>query len=175
MEKNVFFRNSRFRSESIFVINVSLFTSVVCYCQNGLRRKDGKCSLCNEWRHSFINQRLNHLVLLDKCSCIRIMSLNTYNKNVDIIRHYCIISQIKIHGFWKRSALTNMKKDALKYMINRLWYDIFHITCHIIIYNYILYFKRAFKMYLQIELYFKEIECNDKNDHPYRCLKINYD
>jgi hypothetical protein len=24
-----------------------------------------------------------------------------------------------------------MKKDALKYMINRLWYVIFHITCHI--------------------------------------------
>jgi len=57
------------------------------------------------------------------------MSLNTYNKNVDI--NYCIISQITLHGFWKRSALTNMKKDALKYMIKRLWYGIFHITCHI--------------------------------------------
>jgi hypothetical protein len=42
---------------------------------------------------------------------IRSMSLNTYNKNVDIW-HYCIISQITLHGFWKRSALTNMKKDA---------------------------------------------------------------
>jgi hypothetical protein len=62
---------------------------------------------------------------------IRIMSLNTYNKNVDIIWHYCIISQIKLHGFWKRSAFTNMKKDILKYMINRLWYGIFHTTCHI--------------------------------------------
>ena len=31
------------------------------------------------------------------------MSLNTYNKNIDIIWHYCIISQIKLHGFWKRS------------------------------------------------------------------------
>ena len=81
-----------------------------------------------------MNQRLNHLVLLYKCNCIRIMSLNTCNKNVDMIWHYCqycIISQIKLHGFWKRSALTNMKKDALKYMINRLWYGIFHITCHI--------------------------------------------
>jgi hypothetical protein len=38
---------------------------------------------------------LNHLVLLYKeFNCIRIMSLNTYNKNVDIIWHYCIISQI---------------------------------------------------------------------------------
>jgi hypothetical protein len=75
---------------------------------------------------------LNHLVLLyKKCNCIRIMSLNIYNKNVDIIWHYYIISQIKQHGFWKRSALTNMRKDALNYMINRLWYGIFHITCHI--------------------------------------------
>ena len=44
---------------------------------------------------------------------------------VDFIWHFCIISQIKLHGFWKPSALTNMKKDALKYMINRLWYGIF--------------------------------------------------
>jgi hypothetical protein len=76
--------------------------------------------------------RMNQLVLLyEKCNSIRIMSINTYNRNVDIIWHYCIISQITLHGFWKRSALTNMKKDALKYMINRLWYGIFHITCHI--------------------------------------------
>jgi hypothetical protein len=46
-EKN-FFRNSNFPIRSVFVINVSLFTSVVCYCQNGLRRKHGKCSLCNK-------------------------------------------------------------------------------------------------------------------------------
>jgi hypothetical protein len=131
LEKKIF-RNSRFPVRSVFVINVSLFTSVVCYSQNGLRRKHGKFSLCNEWWHSFMIQRLNHLVLLyKKCYCIRIMSLNTYNKNVDIIWHYCILSQIKLHGFWKRSALTNMKKDAMKYMINRLWYGIFYITCHI--------------------------------------------
>jgi hypothetical protein len=46
-EKN-FFRNSNFPIRSVFVINVSLFTSVVCYCQNGLRRKHGKCLLCNK-------------------------------------------------------------------------------------------------------------------------------
>ena len=92
-----FFRISRSPVRSVFVINVSLFTSVVCYCQNGLRRKHGKCSLCNEWWHSFMHQRLNHLVLYKKCNCIRIMSLNTYNKHVDIIWHYCIISQIKLH------------------------------------------------------------------------------
>ena len=63
-----------------------MFTSVVWYCQTRLRRKHGKCSLCNDWWHSFMNQRLNHLVLLYKmCNCI-IMSLNTYNKNVDIYR-----------------------------------------------------------------------------------------
>ena len=118
LENIGFFRNSRFPVRSVFVINVSLFTSVVCYCQNRLRRKHGKCSLCNKWRHFFMNQRLNHLVLLyEKCNCIRII---TYNKNVDMIWHYCIISQLKLHSFLKRSALTNMKKDALKYMINRL-------------------------------------------------------
>ena len=35
--------------------------------------------------------RLNHLVLLYKFNCIRIMFLNTYNKNVDIIWNYCIM------------------------------------------------------------------------------------
>ena len=34
-------------------------------------------------------------------------------------------------SIWKRSALANIKEDALKYMINRLWYGIFHITYHI--------------------------------------------
>ena len=130
MEKKIF-RNSCFPVRSVFVINVSLFTSVVCYCQNGLRRKHGKCSLCNEWWHSFMNQRLNHLVLLyKKCNCISILSLNTYNKNVDIIWDYCIISLIKLHHFWKRSALTNMKRNALKYMINRfmIWHFSYHMS-----------------------------------------------
>jgi hypothetical protein len=49
------FRNSRFPIRSVLIINISLFTSVACYCQNGLRRKHGKCSLCNEWWHSFMN------------------------------------------------------------------------------------------------------------------------
>jgi hypothetical protein len=56
---------------------------------------DMTCCISNllQW-HSLMNQRLNHIVLLyKKCNCIRIMlSLNTYNKNVDIIWHYCIIS-----------------------------------------------------------------------------------
>jgi hypothetical protein len=59
-EKNNFFPNSRYPVLSVFVINVSLFTSVVCVCncQNGLRRKHGKCLLCNKGWHSFMNQRL---------------------------------------------------------------------------------------------------------------------
>ena len=57
------------------------------------------------------------------------MSLNTSNTNVYIIWHYCIMSQIKLHGFWKRSALTNMKKTH--WSIQRIWYGIFHIKCHI--------------------------------------------
>ena len=80
-KKNMF-RNSHFPVRSVFVFNVSLITSFVCYCPNGYRRKHGKCSLCNEWWHSFMNQRLNHLVLLYKGNCIRIMSLNTCIKNV---------------------------------------------------------------------------------------------
>jgi len=121
-----------FQSDQFLLLMYRCLLLSSAKCQNGLQRKHGKCSLCNEWWHSFMNQRLNHLVLLyKKCNCRRIMSLNTYNKNVDIIWHYCILSQIKPHGFWKRSALTNMTKDALKYMINRLWYGIFHITCHI--------------------------------------------
>jgi hypothetical protein len=61
----------------------------------------------------------------------RIMSLTTCNKNIDIILHYCIISHIISWFLKKRSALTNIRKDALKYMIHRLWYGIVHITCHI--------------------------------------------
>jgi len=62
-KQNVFFPNSRFPVRSVFVINVSLLTSVVCYYQNGLRRKHGKCSLIYKWWNSFMNQSLNHLVL----------------------------------------------------------------------------------------------------------------
>ena len=124
-----------FSSSEIHVFQSDQFSLLMYRCllpSSVTVKMHGKCLLCNEWWHSFMNQRLNHLVLLHKkCNCIRIMSLNTYNKKVDIIWHYCIISQIKLHGFCKWSALTYMKKDALKYMINRLWYGIFHITCHI--------------------------------------------
>ena len=73
-----------------------------------------------------MSQQLNHIMLLyGKCTCIRIMYLHTYTKNLDIIWQYCIISQIKLHCFWKRSAFANMRKDALKYMINKIWYYIF--------------------------------------------------
>jgi hypothetical protein len=68
----------------------------------------------------------------------KVVSSNPAYGEVYSIKHYLV--RIKIvsgvggflrvsSGFWKRSALTNMKKDALKYMINRLWYGIFHITC----------------------------------------------
>jgi hypothetical protein len=80
-----------------------------------------------------------------------------------IKRHYSIISQIKLHGFWKRSALINMKREALKYMICHFsyhrpyqpsthistrafgpwanmgvsgWYDMWYEKWHIIIYYY---------------------------------------
>ena len=110
-----FFRNSHFRSDHFSLLIIVLFTSVVCYCQHGLRRKHGKCSLCNEWWHSFMNQRLNHLGLLyKKCNCIRIMSQNTCNKNVDIIWHYYIISQITLHVFWKRSDQLNLATTILE-------------------------------------------------------------
>ena len=136
----VFFGKKKHFSFEIHVFRSDQFSLLMYRCllpssatvKMDYEKKHGKCSLWNKWWHSFMNQRLNYFALLyKKCSCIRIMSLNTYNKNVDIIWDYCIISQIKFHGFWKRSALTNMKKDALNYMINRLWYGIFYITCHI--------------------------------------------
>ena len=50
-----------------------LITSVVRYCQNGLRRKHGKSSLLQQMMTLLIED----LVLLyEKCNCIRIMSLN---------------------------------------------------------------------------------------------------
>ena len=86
-----FFEIHIFRSDQFSLLLYRSLTSVVCYCQNGLWRKHLKCSLCNEWWHSFMNQRLHHLVLLYTFNSIRIMFLNTYNKNVDIIWHYCIM------------------------------------------------------------------------------------
>ena len=86
-----FFQIHISRSDQFSLLLYRSLTSVVCYCQNGLWRKHWKCSLCNEWWHSFMNQRWNHLVLLYKFNSIRIMFLNTYNKNVDIIWHYCIM------------------------------------------------------------------------------------
>jgi len=35
LKKKYLHRNSRLPVRSVFVINVSLFTFVVCYCQNG--------------------------------------------------------------------------------------------------------------------------------------------
>jgi hypothetical protein len=55
------------------------------------------------------------------------MSLNTYNKNVDMIWHYCIISQIKLHGFWKRSKGSHDFRFIAKlviplnYRLHRRW------------------------------------------------------
>ena len=110
--KKMFSEIHVFRSDQFSFINVSLFTSVVCVLSKWITKKTWKMLIiCNKWWNSFMNQSLNHLVLYEKCNCIRIMSLN--HKHVDIIWHYWIISQITLHGFWKRSDLTNMKKDAL--------------------------------------------------------------
>jgi hypothetical protein len=109
-KKKNFFRNSRFLVRSVFVINVTLFTSVVCYCQNGLQRKDGKCSLCNEWWHSFMNQWFNHLVLLyKKCNCIRIMSLNTYNKKRRY--HMTLLHHIPNQATWFLKTISSHKYE----------------------------------------------------------------
>jgi hypothetical protein len=40
------------------------------------------------------------------------MFLNTYNKNVDIILHYCIISQIKLHWFLK--TISTQKYEEIR-------------------------------------------------------------
>ena len=44
---------SRFPLRSVFV--ACLFIFVVCYCQNGWRRKHGKLSLCNKWGHYWLH------------------------------------------------------------------------------------------------------------------------
>jgi hypothetical protein len=40
-----FLEKTIFPVRSVFVIILSLFTSVICYCQHGLRRKHGKCTI----------------------------------------------------------------------------------------------------------------------------------
>jgi hypothetical protein len=138
-----FFRNSRFPARSVFVINVSLFTSVVCYCQHGLRRKHGKCSLCNEWWHSFMNQRqrLNHLVLLRNCIKI-IENLNT-RFHAKFQPAFWIRYTLFKTWPWPILARANMGLDFVsgqygclfsrcrKYVINGLIHGHFHID-HII-------------------------------------------
>ena len=126
--------NSRFPVRSVFIFNVSLFTSVICYCHNGWRRKHGKCSLCNEWWHCWLhrsNKKQKHKKENWVQSEIN-QELLPFIHNISISHNINIASYPTLsYGFWKRSALTNVKKDALKYMMNRLWYGIFHITCHI--------------------------------------------
>jgi len=39
------------------------------------------------------------------------MSLNTYNKNVDIIWNYCIISQIKLYRTWFPKTISSHKYE----------------------------------------------------------------
>jgi hypothetical protein len=51
------------------------------------------------------------LCCIKNVNVYRIMSLNTSNKNVNIIWHYCIISQIKLHGFWKRSISSHKYEE----------------------------------------------------------------
>jgi hypothetical protein len=46
------------------------------------------------------------------------------------------------YGFWNRSALKNIKKDPLKYMINWAnmgvsgWYGMWYKKCNVLIYKY---------------------------------------
>jgi hypothetical protein len=97
-----------------------------------------------------MNQSLNHLVLLYKCNCIRIISINAYNKNVETIWHDCIISHIKLwflklliksilieyymaffiwHGISTRNAHISPRAHMGRGLI-WLWYE----KCHIITY-----------------------------------------
>ena len=131
-KRNAYFPEFRFSGPSIFSYQCIVVYFRRLLLSKWIAKKPWEMFIMhNEWWHYFMNQRIIHLVLLYKCNCIMIISLNTYNKNVDIIWHYCIISHIRLHGFWKPSALTNIRKDALKYLMNLLWYGIFPITCHI--------------------------------------------
>jgi hypothetical protein len=89
------------------------------------------------------------------------MSLNTYNKNVDIIWHYCIISKIKLHTWFLKTISSHKYEERRievydkKVMIWHFsyhmsyqpetpilarrpegWYGMWYGKCHIIIYNY---------------------------------------
>ena len=81
---------------SYICINVSVYFRRVLL-STWVIKKTWKCSLGNEWWHSFKNQRLNHIVLLYNCNCIRIMSINTFNQNIDIKWHGCIINSYPIY------------------------------------------------------------------------------
>ena len=95
-EKNIgIFRNPRFPFRSVFIISVSLFTSVVCYVKMDNEENTENARYATNDDTPLWTKRLNHLVLLYKCICVKIMSLNTCNKNVDMIWQYCIIFHIK--------------------------------------------------------------------------------
>jgi hypothetical protein len=87
----------------------------------------------NEWWHSFMNQRLYQLVLLYKCNCISIISINAYNKNVETIWHDILIDYYMAFFIWygisTRDAHISPRAKMARGLI-WLWYE----KCHIITY-----------------------------------------
>ena len=63
-------------------------------------------------------------MLLDKYNCIRIMSINTYSNNIDIIWHYYIISHFKL---WTMISENNQLSQILRKTHWSIWLIGYHM------------------------------------------------
>ena len=130
-KKNIF-RNSCFPSDqfSLLMNRCLLPSSATVKMDNGENIK--KCSLCNEWWNCWLHiyqmknrntsRKTEYDLKLIKHYFASIGEIRKHNITLwyDIF-HYChwqyciiLIYAISSYGFWKRSTLTNIKKDALK-------------------------------------------------------------
>jgi hypothetical protein len=130
-KKNIF-RNSCFPPDqfSLLMNRCLLPSSATVKMDNGENIK--KCSLCNEWWNCWLHiyqmknrntsRKTEYDLKLIKHYFASIGEIRKHNITLwyDIF-HYChwqyciiLIYAISSYGFWKRSTLTNIKKDALK-------------------------------------------------------------
>jgi hypothetical protein len=74
-------------------LKIPCYTAKLSYRHRFIRHKSRKTNLNSpvSTAHKYLFTAVYWSVIME------------FNKNVDIIWHYCIISQIKLHGFWKRS------------------------------------------------------------------------
>jgi hypothetical protein len=129
--KKTFSRNSRFPVRSVFVINVSLFTSVVCYCQNGKGGKHGKCSLCNEWWHCWLDSLIKWKTET-QIGKLRMISIQPIITSLPFIHNMTVLHHIPYQAITDQLSQIWRKTHWSIWEIGDIWYA----KCHIIIYNY---------------------------------------